>query len=266
MGVDLSQQLTAFLLSWVLGALLGVAFDLLRLPPARPGRRWLQPLLDGFFCLFSALCILAFTLRPGAGELRAYMLAGIAGGALLYLTLLSPLLAPTWAFWRAAAGDTIRWLFAPLRLLGRFWKKFANGQKKYFLFWKKWFTIIGQQRWMILIRRRGRRGEGIPMSRSRRERKVRKRRRKSGGLLGGLILLVLLFGLGFQLYRMQDQLAAARAEEAALAEQISSLQEENAGLEESIARSSDPEMIEKIARESLGMAVQDEKVFYMFGG
>ena len=104
------------------------------------------------------------------------------------------------------------------------------------------------------------------MSRSRRERKVRKRRRKSGGLLGGLILLVLLFGLGFQLYRMQDQLAAARAEEAALAEQISSLQEENAGLEESIARSSDPEMIEKIARESLGMAVKDEKVFYMFGG
>ena len=79
-------------------------------------------------------------------------------------------------------------------------------------------------------------------------------------------MLVLLFGLGFQLYRMQDQLAAARAEEAALAEEISSLQEENAGLEESIARSSDPEMIEQIARESLGMVVQDEKVFYATGG
>lgn len=104
------------------------------------------------------------------------------------------------------------------------------------------------------------------MGRSRRERKQRKRKKKSGGLLGGLILLVLLFGLGFQLYRMQDQLAAARAERSALAEQISALQEENSQLEEDIARSSDPEMIEKIAREDLGMVVQDEKVFYTTGG
>ena len=79
-------------------------------------------------------------------------------------------------------------------------------------------------------------------------------------------MLVLLFGLGSQLYRMQDQLAAARGEEAGLAEEISSLQEENSQLEEDIARSSDPEMIEKIAREDLGMVVQDEKVFYTTGG
>ena len=265
MGVDLSQQFTAFLLSWVLGALLGVAFDLLRLP-ARSRRRWLQPLLDGLFCLFAVLCILAFTLRPGAGELRAYMLAGIAGGALLYLTLLSPLLAPTWAFWRSAAGDTLRFFLTPLRLLGALGKKFAKKQKKYFLFCRDWFTIIRQRRWTVLIRRRGRREGGIPMGRSRRAQKQRKRKKKSGGLLGGLILLVLLFGLGFQLYQMQDQLAAARAEEAALAERISTLQKENEDLEESIARSSDPEMIEQIAREDLGMVVQNEKVFYFNGG
>ena len=266
MGVDLSQQMTAFLLSWVLGALLGVAFDLLRLPPRRRGARWLRPLLDGLFCLFTALCIVAFTLRPGDGELRLYMLGGIAGGALLYLTLLSPLLAPAWAFWRDVAGDTLRFFLTPLRLLAGLGKKFAKRQKKYFLFCKNWFTIIGQRRWTILVRRRGRGEEGIPMGRSRRVRKERKRKKKSGGLLGGLILLVLLFGLGFQLYRMQDQLAAARAEEEDLTRQISVLEQENADLEESIARSNDPDMIEQIARESLGMVVQNEKVFYTTGG
>ena len=104
------------------------------------------------------------------------------------------------------------------------------------------------------------------MGRSRRVRKEQKRKKKSGGLLGGLILLVLLFGLGFQLYRMQDQLAAARAEEEDLTRQISVLEQENADLEESIARSNDPDMIEQIARESLGMVVQNEKVFYTTGG
>lgn len=262
MGVDLSQQVTAFLLSWLLGALLGVVFDLLRLPLRR---RWLRALLDALFCLFALLCVTAFVLRPGDGELRVYMLAGIAGGGALYLCLLSPLLAATWAFWRETARDTLLFLLTPLRLLASLGKKFAKWQKNHFLFWKKWFTIIRQQRGRLFLRRGGQRGEESPMGRSRRVKKERKRRKKSGGLLGGLILLVLLFGLGFQLYRMQDQLAAAREEEAALAQQISSLQEENSALEEDIARSSDPEMIEKIAREDLGMVVQDEKVFY-FGG
>lgn len=264
MGVDLSQQLTAFLLSWVLGALLGVVFDLLRLPGRRGG--WVRSALDGLFCLFSGACIVAFMLQPGDGELRVYMLAGIAGGALLYLCLLSPLLRPLWGFWQGVAGDCLRFFLAPLRFLASLLKKIAERQKKHFLFLRKWFTIIRHQRWMILIRRKRVGGEEIPMGRSRRERKERKRRKKSGGLLGGLILMVLLFGLGFQLYRMQDQLAAAREEESSLAEQISSLQEENDQLEEDIARSNDPEMIEKIAREDLGMVVQDEKVFYTTGG
>ncbi len=263
MGVDLSQQLAAFLLSWVLGALLGVVFDLLRLP-LRQDRRWLRPLLDGLFCFFALLCVAAFILRLGNGELRVYMLAGIAGGAALYLCLLSPLLSPAWRFWRAVAWDTLRFFLSPLLFLLSIGKKFAKWQKNHFLFLRKWFTIIEQRRRAPLRPGKGR--EESPMGRSRRQKKERRRKRKSGGLLGGLILLVLLFGLGFQLYRMQDQLAAARAEEAALAEEISSLQEENAGLEESIARSSDPEMIEQIARESLGMVVQDEKVFYATGG
>jgi len=72
-------------------------------------------------------------------------------------------------------------------------------------------------------------------------------------------------GVGVQLYRMQDRVKAAQAEEAALAEQIAQLEAKNAELAEDIANADDPELIEQIAREELGMVVRDEKVFYHIG-
>ncbi len=97
-----------------------------------------------------------------------------------------------------------------------------------------------------------------------RKQRVKKRRRASS-LLTGMILLVLLLGVGVQLYRMQDRVKEAQAEEAALAQQIAALEEKNAALAEDIANADDPELIEQIAREELGMVVRDEKVFYHIG-
>jgi len=97
-----------------------------------------------------------------------------------------------------------------------------------------------------------------------RKQKVKKRKRASS-LLTGMILLVLILGVGVQLYRMQDRVKAAQAEEAALAEQIAQLEAKNAELAEDIANADDPELIEQIAREELGMVVRDEKVFYHIG-
>ena len=99
--------------------------------------------------------------------------------------------------------------------------------------------------------------------------RVKRRKRpvqKSGGFLAGLILVVLLFGVGMQLYSMQGRLADAKAQEAELTEKVAQLKEENEKLEEDLERSDDPEMIEEIAREELNMVVQDEKVFYNIGG
>lgn len=95
---------------------------------------------------------------------------------------------------------------------------------------------------------------------------MRRRRRRAGNFLTGLILLVLLLGVAVQLYRLQDQLRSARAEEAALAEQIAQLERENEALSQDLANAGDPELIEKIAREELGMVLQNEKVFYTIGG
>ena len=95
---------------------------------------------------------------------------------------------------------------------------------------------------------------------------ARRRKRRAGGFLTGLVLLLLIFGVGVQLYRMQDRLRTAREEEEALAAQIAQLEEANQELQEDIDHAGDPEMIEQIAREELGMAVKDEKVFYHSGG
>lgn len=94
----------------------------------------------------------------------------------------------------------------------------------------------------------------------------RKKRRRAGNLLTGLILLVLILGVGVQLYRLQDQLRTARAEEEALSAQITQLEKENEALSTDLANAGDPELIEKIAREELGMVLQNEKVFYTIGG
>lgn len=98
------------------------------------------------------------------------------------------------------------------------------------------------------------------------KRKKRKQTQTVGGLLAGLLLVVLLFGVGMQLYQMQGQLQQAREQQETLEQQIRETTKENADLEEDIANSNNPEMIEKIAREELDMVVSDEKVFYHSGG
>ena len=92
-----------------------------------------------------------------------------------------------------------------------------------------------------------------------------KKRRRASSLLTGMILLVLILGVGVQLYRMQDRVEEAKAQETALAGQIAALEAENAALAEDIANADNPKLIEQIAREELGMVVRDEKVFYHIG-
>ena len=104
------------------------------------------------------------------------------------------------------------------------------------------------------------------MGRVEKRKKRRKQTQTVGGLLAGLMLVVLLFGVGMQLYQMQGQLQQAREQQETLEQQIRETTKKNQDLEEDIANSDNPEMIEKIAREELDMVVQDERVFYHSGG
>lgn len=95
---------------------------------------------------------------------------------------------------------------------------------------------------------------------------MKKKQKRASGFLTGILLLVVLLGVGIQLYRMQEQLKTARAEEEALAQEIAQVEKENQQLQEDLDNADNPELIEEIAREDLGMVVQGEMVFNVIGG
>ena len=68
------------------------------------------------------------------GELRLFILAGTLGGAVLFFSLLSPLLRPIWEFW-------VTLFCIPVRLILLLLKKVYFSVKKFFSFIRKRFTI-----------------------------------------------------------------------------------------------------------------------------
>ena len=60
---------------------------------------------------------------------------------------------------------------------------------------------------------------------------------------------------------MYGRLQQAQEEAAVYAARLAELQETNEKLAEDIANSQDPELIEEVAREDLGMAATGEKIF-----
>lgn len=91
---------------------------------------------------------------------------------------------------------------------------------------------------------------------------VYKKKSGAAGVLVKLVLIALLIYAGTTLYHLQGQIQVARGEEAALAAQVQSLADENESLRADIAAAGDPEKLEEVARDELGMVKNGEKVFY----
>ncbi len=88
------------------------------------------------------------------------------------------------------------------------------------------------------------------------------KRRAGAGLLTRVLLVLLLAGIGWQLYGLRDQVESARADRERLAAQVEAKRQENDALAADIAQGSTPEKMEEIAREDLGLVYPDEYVFY----
>ncbi len=76
-----------------------------------------------------------------------------------------------------------------------------------------------------------------------------------------VILLAALVFVGVQVWLLHGKITEAKAEEAALAAQISAQQQENDSLRRQLEGANDPALIEEIARDD-GMVKPGEKVFY----
>ncbi len=90
----------------------------------------------------------------------------------------------------------------------------------------------------------------------------RQKRRARASLLTKVLLLALLAGIGWQLFRLHDQVETAKTERALLAARVQTQQQENDALSADIAAGDTQEKMEELAREKLGLVAPGERVFY----
>lgn len=88
--------------------------------------------------------------------------------------------------------------------------------------------------------------------------KAAKGRKVASGFPVRLAILALLVLLGWQVWRMQDQLTAAKAQEQQLRTQVQLQQQENDALQKSIDQGGSQEEMERIARDELGLVSPGE--------
>ena len=91
---------------------------------------------------------------------------------------------------------------------------------------------------------------------------AKKRGNAKAGLATKLVIVLLLVAVGWQLYDLQGQVKAARAEKEAYAQQVAAMEEENEALAADIAEGPTPEKMEEIAREELNLVTPGEYVIY----
>lgn len=139
----ISEQLALFLRAVALGAVLGLVYDIFRALRTLGGKLW-GGLLDALFCLTAAASLFLFVMA-GDGEMRIFVVLGMAGGMLLFLCLAGPLLRPVWRFW-------LDILLFPVRTVKVFLKKCGQKAKKLFSF--------GRTRVIIVFNHLHRRGAG----------------------------------------------------------------------------------------------------------
>ena len=116
MGINISQQLTLFGQSILLGVAAALVYDLLRAFRVRIPR--LTAALDVCFCLLLIVSVFLFVLHQAQGQLRGYVLLGSAGGAVLYFTLPAPFLRPVWDFWCGSVLFLLHLLWQPVLSAG----------------------------------------------------------------------------------------------------------------------------------------------------
>ena len=83
---------------------------------------------------------------------------------------------------------------------------------------------------------------------------------KQAGFLTKIVVLVLLIYMAITLLELRGKIQGVQEERDALARQVTNQQLENQRLEDVIANSEDPEMLEQVARDR-GYVEKDEVVF-----
>ena len=92
-----------------------------------------------------------------------------------------------------------------------------------------------------------------------------KQRRSGIVIVMGLLMLALIIYAAASLSRMNARIEAAELAKDALADEALALAVGNASLEYEIEHSSDLDMVEKVARDKLGLVLPGEIIYYDIG-
>ncbi len=93
-----------------------------------------------------------------------------------------------------------------------------------------------------------------------------KQQRSGIVIVMGLVMLALIIYAAVSLSRMNTRIEAAEAARDALADEALALAVGNASLEYEIEHSNDLDMVEKVARDKLGLVLPGEIIYYDIGG
>ena len=123
MEIHLLDQARTFLGAVLLGAGLGVAYDLMRTLRRRVRLPLLGPALDLLFWVLATVGLFLYTILRGGGELRLYTIAALLLGGCVYFWLLSPPVLLLTGLAAGLAARLLRLAAAPLLLLAGTVKK-----------------------------------------------------------------------------------------------------------------------------------------------
>ena len=253
MRVEASEQLTALGLSVLWGTAAALCYDLLRaLRLRRKSSALWTHALDGVYAVFLGLLGLNLALRLGQGELRLYFLLGGGAGFLLWFALLSAPLRPVWDWWLDCLIWFGRLLWRPVAFALGLGQKIGVSIKKGFLFCRKYATIFLHRRLIPVLRRRK---EGGSVAKKQ-EKKTHRVSPVALIVIAALILLVLV-----QIVQVYSKYRSMQAEESALTERESTLQQENDALRSDLSKKDDPAFWEQLARKFANMVKQGERIF-----
>lgn len=85
------------------------------------------------------------------------------------------------------------------------------------------------------------------------------------GIFTKIVIIALAAYATVSLLTLKEKIAEAEDYHAALEDEVSSTEQENAGLRYEIEHSTDDSTIEAIARDKLGLVMPGEKIFYDIG-
>ena len=88
-------------------------------------------------------------------------------------------------------------------------------------------------------------------------------RSKKVGLLGRILLILLLAYMIYSLINVRQEISAAKAEVEILTEQLAEQEQYNTELSNAIENRDNPDFVEDIAREKLGLVSPNDRVFYI---